>query len=133
MTMPSDSLRHVMPWAVTFKPIAGTAILNKSEGGRYIWLEPGTYSLVLTTEFDKPTYLSARRNVNMSGAFINLQSGQAAIPGVPRTFAPVTFTVADGETAEVRVFTSPGPEDSDISNYRRAAVQILPLPDRQIF
>lgn len=122
-----------MPWAVTFKPITGTTIFRKSDGERYVLLEPGTYSLVLTTEFDKPTYLSARRNLTTSGSFINLQSGQAAIPGVPQTCAPVTFTVADGETAEVRVFTSPAPEDSDISNYRRAAVQILPLPNRQIF
>ncbi len=122
-----------MPWAVTFKPIVGTGIFRKSDGGMYVLLGPGTYSLVLTTEFDKPTYLSARRNLTTSGKFINLRSGQAAISGVPETFAPVTLTVADGETAEVRVFTSPAPEDSDISNYRRAAVQILPLPDQQIF
>ena len=128
MTAPNAYLENVLPWAAAFKPVAGDAIFNRDTGEKYIQLSPGTYSLVLTTELDKSTYLSARRNARTSGSFINLQSGTATVAGVPKTLAPVIFTVADGETAEVRVFTSPAPDSTDVSGNRRAAVQVLPLP-----
>lgn len=128
MPTPSMDLSGVLPWAATFVPSAGTAVFTCDDGGKYIRLTSGTYSLVLTTECDKPTYLAVRRNVTTSGPFINVRYGEADIAGVPKTFAPVIYTVGAGETADVRVFTSPAPDEADVSKARRAAVQVLPMP-----
>ena len=127
MPTPSMDLSGVLPWAATFVPSAGTAVFTRDDGDQYIRLTSGTYSLVLTTEFDKATYLSVRRNTSTSGPFINVRYGEADVAGVPKTFAPVIYTVGAGETADVRVFTSPVPDAADVSKTRRAAVQVLPL------
>ena len=128
MTSPSVDLSGVLPWAATFVPSAGNAVFTRDDGSQYIRLTPGTYSLVLTTECDKSTYLSVRRNASTSGSFINVRYGEAETAGVPKTLAPVIYTVGVGETADVRVFTSPVPDAADVSYMRRAAVQVLPLP-----